>query len=134
MAQAADLPISLADVQAAAEAIRELVHRTPVLTSSSIDQLAGRQLWFKCETLQKTGAFKYRGACNAVRQLSAEQRAKGVVTHSSGEVQAACTLARAARSDRIQCCTGNHAAALALAATSQGIAAQIVSAADCRMR
>lgn len=92
------------DVVKAHELIRPLVHRTPVLTSSSINLIIGAQLYFKCENLQKVGAFKFRGACNAVFSLSDEQVARGVCTHSSG----------------------NHAAALALAARLRGVPAYIV--------
>ncbi len=84
--------------------IRAMIHRTPVMTSAVLDQLAGRRLYFKCENLQKAGAFKARGATNAVFLLSDEEATRGVVTHSSG----------------------NHAAALARAAKLRGIAAYIV--------
>jgi threonine dehydratase/serine racemase len=94
----------LADIQAAAERIARLAHRTPVMTCATLDLLAGRSLFFKCEHLQKAGAFKFRGACNAVRKLLAEIAARGVVTHSSG----------------------NHAQALALAAKLRGIPAHVV--------
>lgn len=94
----------LAAVRSAAERIRGVVHRTPLLTSETLDRLAGRGVFFKCENLQKTGAFKYRGATNAVRKLSDAEAARGVVTHSSG----------------------NHAQALALAARVRGIPAYIV--------
>ena len=89
---------------AAAEAIAPHVHRTPVLTSRQIDAISGAHLFFKCENFQKVGAFKFRGATNAVMSLSEEQRSHGVVTHSSG----------------------NHAAALAHAAVSRGVKAFIV--------
>ncbi len=92
------------DVVKAHELIRPMVHRTPVLTSRSINLITGAQLYFKCENLQKVGAFKFRGACNAVFSLSDEQVARGVCTHSSG----------------------NHAAALALAARLRGVPAYIV--------
>ncbi|WP_430971716.1 pyridoxal-phosphate dependent enzyme [Sunxiuqinia rutila] len=92
------------DVVQAHERIRSLVHRTPVLTSRSLNAITGAQLYFKCENLQKVGAFKFRGACNAVFSLSNEQVAHGVCTHSSG----------------------NHAAALALAARMRGVPAYIV--------
>jgi threonine dehydratase len=88
----------------AAERIRPFVHRTPILTCDTIDRLAGRSIVFKCEHLQKIGAFKYRGATNAVQKLDAETAARGVVTHSSG----------------------NHAQALAFAAQKRGIPAWIV--------
>ncbi|MGE0759442.1 MAG: pyridoxal-phosphate dependent enzyme [Pirellulaceae bacterium] len=94
----------LADVYAAADRIAAHAHRTPVLTSTSLDELTGARLFFKCECFQKAGAFKFRGACNAVFSLDDETARRGVVTHSSG----------------------NHAAALALAARYRGIPAHIV--------
>jgi threonine dehydratase len=100
---ASPLP-TLADIQAAHERIRVQVHRTPVMTSQSIDAILGAELFFKCENLQKVGAFKFRGASNAVGSLSPEQLSRGVATHSSG----------------------NHAAALALAAKMRGAKAYVV--------
>lgn len=94
----------LATVRDAAERLRGVVHHTPVLSSETVDRLAGRSVLFKCENLQKTGSFKYRGATNAVRKLAADVAARGVVTHSSG----------------------NHAQALALAARVRGIPAHVV--------
>lgn len=94
----------LAAVRAAAARIAGVVHRTPVMTCETLDTLAGRRVYLKCENLQKTGAFKYRGATNAVRKLTDAEAANGVVTHSSG----------------------NHAQALALAARIRGIPAYIV--------
>ena len=96
-----------ADIQGirqAAERIAGHVHRTPVVSCQALNDRAGRQLLLKCENQQKVGAFKYRGATNAVALLSDEQAAQGVVTHSSG----------------------NHAQALALAARTRGITATIV--------
>lgn len=92
------------DVLAAAGRIAPWVHRTPVLTSEALDDIAGCRLFFKCENLQKAGAFKSRGACNAVFALSDDAAARGVATHSSG----------------------NHGAALARAAKLRGIPAYIV--------
>jgi threonine dehydratase len=92
------------DIEKAHARISPLIHRTPVLTSKSINQITGSNIFFKCENLQKVGAFKFRGACNAVFSLFEEEAAKGVATHSSG----------------------NHAAALALAARMRGIPAYIV--------
>lgn len=86
------------------ERIRAQIHRTPVLTSRSLNALAGAQLFFKCENLQKTGSFKIRGATNAIFSLTEEEARRGVVTHSSG----------------------NHAAAVACAAGWRGISASIV--------
>ena len=98
-----NIPV-FADVKSAHQLVRQYAHRTPVLTSSSINIIVGGELFFKCENLQKVGAFKFRGACNAVFSLPGEDARKGVATHSSG----------------------NHAAALALAARMCGIAAHIV--------
>ena len=92
------------DVEKAHLIVQKYAHRTPVLTSSSINTIVGGKLFFKCENLQKVGAFKFRGACNAVFSLSEDDAQKGVATHSSG----------------------NHAAALALAAKMRGVAAHIV--------
>lgn len=96
--------ITLKDVQAAAERIAGIAHRTPIMTCATLDGLAGRSLYFKCEQFQKVGAFKFRGACNTVLKLTDDDARKGVVTHSSG----------------------NHAQALALAAKLRGIPAHIV--------
>lgn len=90
---------TFADVVAAAERIRGHVHRTPVLTSATLDAQLGAQVYFKCENLQKVGAFKARGATNAVLALDDAAAARGVVTHSSGNHGAA--LAYAARIRRI---------------------------------
>lgn len=92
------------DVLAAAARIAPHANRTPVLRSRSLDALAGAGLHFKCEHLQRIGAFKFRGACNAVQALDDVAAARGVVTHSSG----------------------NHGAALALAARERGIPAHVV--------
>ncbi|MFC3550779.1 threonine/serine dehydratase [Lysobacter cavernae] len=93
-----------AAVLAAAARIAPLAHVTPVLRSRSLDTLAGCELHFKGEHLQRTGSFKFRGACNAIWSLSDADAARGVVTHSSG----------------------NHGAALALAARTRGIACHVV--------
>jgi threonine dehydratase len=95
---------TLSDIRAAHERIQPFIHRTPVLTSSAINEIAGCEIFFKCENFQKVGAFKARGAANAVLKLSPEQKSKGVATHSSG----------------------NHAAALARAASVAGIPSYIV--------
>ena len=96
--------ISIEDIRAAAERIRPYVHRTPVITSRAIDAMVGAKVYFKCENLQKVGAFKARGACNAVLQLDEATAQRGVITHSSG----------------------NHAQALAYAAGLRGIPCTIV--------
>ncbi len=98
------MPPTFEDILAAAERIRPYIHRTPVLTSASLNDKVGARVYLKCENLQKVGAFKFRGASNAVFSLSDEEAARGVATHSSG----------------------NHAQALALAARLRGIPAYIV--------
>ena len=92
------------DVCVAAIRIKPYVHRTPILTCATIDQRVGAQVFFKCENYQKVGAFKARGACNAVFSLSEQTARRGVATHSSG----------------------NHGQALAYAAGVRGIAATVV--------
>jgi threonine dehydratase len=94
----------LAQIRAAHTRIQPFIHRTPVLTCAHLDALAARPLFFKCENFQKVGAFKMRGAMNAVLCLSEAQAANGVVTHSSG----------------------NFAQAVALAARLRGVPAHIV--------
>ena len=100
--------ISLDDVQAAARRIDGVAHRTPVLTSRALDEATGAAVFLKAENLQRVGAFKFRGAYNAVASLSDEERARGVATVSSG----------------------NHAQALALAARLHGIPAVILMPED----
>ena len=95
---------SFDDVLAAAARIAPFVHRTPVMTSATLDRELGAQVFFKCENLQKVGAFKARGAVNTVLSLSDREAAGGVITHSSG----------------------NHAAALAYAAGIRGIPCTVV--------
>ncbi len=100
--------IGVEDVQAAARRIEGLAHRTPVLTSRALDAATGAQVLLKAENLQRVGAFKFRGACNAVASLSEDERAAGVATVSSG----------------------NHAQALALAASLHGVKAVILMPED----
>src|SRR5690606_13427321 len=87
--------ITQQDITEAHNRIKPFVHLTPVFTSTSLDEIAGCTLFFKCENFQKVGAFKSRGAMNAVLSLTREQRARGVATHSSGNHAQA--LARAAK-------------------------------------
>ncbi len=94
----------LNDIVDAYERIKQYVHKTPVLSSSQLNGLFGAELYFKCENFQKVGAFKFRGASNAVLSLSGKELDRGVLTHSSG----------------------NHAAAVALAARMRGAKAYIV--------
>jgi threonine dehydratase len=98
------MPLDLAAIRTAHDRIRPHIHRTPVLTSERLDAASGASLFFKCENFQKVGAFKARGATNAVFVLDDETARRGVATHSSG----------------------NHAAALSRAAKLRGIAAHIV--------
>ncbi|WP_321907726.1 MULTISPECIES: threo-3-hydroxy-L-aspartate ammonia-lyase [unclassified Paraburkholderia] len=98
------LPITFEDVAAAHERLRGVAHRTPVLTSRTANERTGAQLFFKCENLQRMGAFKFRGAYNAIAQFTPEQKAGGVITFSSG----------------------NHAQAIALSARLLGVKAVIV--------
>ena len=82
-----------ADVDDAARRIAGVAHRTPVVTSRSIDARVGSRVFFKCENLQRAGAFKFRGACNALSRLTPDQRARGVVAYSSGNHAQAVALA-----------------------------------------
>ena len=84
---------ALKEVQAAVKRIAPYVQNTPVLTSTTIDRMLKATVYFKCENFQRGGAFKIRGACNAILQLSEDERARGVITHSSGNFAAALALA-----------------------------------------
>jgi threo-3-hydroxy-L-aspartate ammonia-lyase len=86
------LPV-FADVESAAQRIAGVAHRTPVVTSRSVDERTGAQVSFKCENLQRAGAFKFRGAFNALSRLSGDERKRGVVTFSSGNHAQAIALA-----------------------------------------
>jgi len=96
--------ITLDDIQEAHDRIRLYIHRTPVLTSHTLNRITGAELYFKCENFQKIGAFKIRGGMNAALSLSDEDRSLGIATHSSG----------------------NHAQAIAYAARQLGVPAYIV--------
>jgi threonine dehydratase len=102
------LPVTLDDVRDAAARLAGVAHRTPVVRSRTLDDLVGAEVFLKCENLQRVGAFKFRGAYNAVSQLSPEQLAKGIAAYSSG----------------------NHAQAVALAARELGSSAVIVMPED----
>ena len=102
------LPVTYADVEAAAARLAGVAHRTPVLTSSTADAMTGAQLFFKPENLQRMGAFKFRGAYNAIAKLDAAARARGVLAFSSG----------------------NHAQAIALAGRLLGVGTTIVMPSD----
>ena len=96
--------LQFSEVEQAAARIKGVAHRTPVLTSRTADGMTGAQLYFKCENFQRAGAFKFRGAYNAISKFTEEQRRAGVLTYSSG----------------------NHAQAIALSASLLGIAAAII--------
>ena len=98
------MTVTIQNIHEAAKRIQPYIHRTPVLTNESLNQKVGAQVFMKCENFQKVGAFKFRGASNAVFSLTDEEAKLGVCTHSSG----------------------NHAQALALAARMRGIPAYIV--------
>src|SRR2546425_6039573 len=102
------LAVSYADVASAAERLAGHAHRTPVMTSHAVDGRTGAQVFFKCENFQRMGAFKFRGAYNAMSRLSPEERRRGVLAYSSG----------------------NHAQAVALAGKMLGIRVTIVMPAD----
>lgn len=85
--------VTIADIQAASMRIAELIHKTPVITSSTINRRVNSQVFFKCENFQKTGSFKVRGAFNALSQLTLEQKQKGALTYSSGNHAQAIALA-----------------------------------------
>lgn len=103
-----ELAISFGDVRAAADRLKGVVSRTPVVTSRTVDEMVGGRAFFKCENLQRAGSFKIRGAYNRLSQLSPDERARGVVAFSSG----------------------NHAQGVALAARDLGVPATIVMPLD----
>ncbi|MBW4577804.1 MAG: threo-3-hydroxy-L-aspartate ammonia-lyase [Aphanothece sp. CMT-3BRIN-NPC111] len=107
-ADSTTLPVSYADVEAAASTLKGQAHRTPIMTSTTVNERTNSQVFFKCENFQRTGSFKFRGAYNALAQLSEAQKQRGVLTHSSG----------------------NHAQAIALAGKLLGISTTIVMPED----
>jgi threo-3-hydroxy-L-aspartate ammonia-lyase len=100
--------VTYADIEAAAQRLKGIAHQTPVLTSTTVNRLTGAEVFFKCENFQRVGAFKFRGAYNALSQLSEAQKRQGVITYSSG----------------------NHAQAIALSSQILSIAATIVMPSD----
>ena len=101
-------PVTVEDVRDAAARLAGVAHRTPVIRSRTLDETVGAEVFLKCENLQRVGAFKFRGAYNAISRLSAERLAKGIAAYSSG----------------------NHAQAVALAARELGSSAVIVMPED----
>jgi threonine dehydratase len=104
LTKAQRLAVAYADVAAAAATLEGIAHRTPALTSRTVDERTGARVFFKCENLQRMGAFKFRGAYNALSNLDPDQQRRGVVAYSSG----------------------NHAQAMALAGRLLGVPAVIV--------
>ncbi len=108
--------ISREQIEAAAKRIRPYIHRTPLLSSENINTLLNRKIQFKCENLQKAGAFKSRGACNAVFKLAQTEMTKGVATHSSGNHAAALARAAALRNMKAYIVMPNNAPKVKIAA------------------
>ena len=102
------LPVTYADIEAAASRLAGVAHRTPVLTSRTVNERTNSQVFFKCENFQRAGSFKFRGAYNALAQLSEAQKQRGVLTFSSG----------------------NHGHALALSGQLLGISTTVVMPKD----
>ena len=102
------MTVTYEDVESAAERLEGVANRTPVVTSRTLDERLGARLFLKCESFQRMGAFKFRGAYNAISRLSADERRRGVITYSSG----------------------NHAQAVALASRLVGTIATVVMPAD----
>src|SRR5215469_16946849 len=103
-----ELAISFDDIVSAHQRIASVAHRTLVLTSTTANEMVGAQLYFKCENFQRMGAFKFRGAYNAIAQFTPEQRSGGVIAYSSG----------------------NHAQAIALSARLLGVSAVVLMPSD----
>lgn len=100
--------VTYADIEAAAQCLKGIAHQTPVLTSTTVNRITGADVFFKCENFQRIGAFKFRGAYNALSQLSEAQKRQGVIAFSSG----------------------NHAQAIALSSQMLSIPATIVMPSD----
>jgi threo-3-hydroxy-L-aspartate ammonia-lyase len=119
------LAITYADVAAAADRVAGHAHRTPVLTSRTVDERTGAKVFFKCENLQRIGAFKFRGAYNAVSQLSPEDRERGVLSFSSGNHAQAVALAGQLLGVRVTIVMPSDAPAVKIQAT-RGYGAEVV--------
>jgi threonine dehydratase len=117
--------VNFSDVQSAAERLYRIAHRTPIATSRTLNSLIGAEIYCKCENLQRAGAFKFRGAYNAVSQLSVEQRKRGVVAYSSGNHAQALALVGKLLHTPTVIVMPNDAPAVKLAAT-RGYGAEVV--------
>jgi threonine dehydratase len=106
--EAKSFPVTYADIEAAHQRLTGVAHKTPVLTARTVNEITNSQVFFKCENFQRTGSFKFRGAYNALAQLSEEEKQQGVLTYSSG----------------------NHAQAIALAGKLLGIPTTVVMPQD----
>jgi len=102
--QSENLPVQYSDIEAAAQRLEGVAHRTPIMTSRTLNEQTGNKVFLKCETFQRMGAFKFRGAYNAISQLSDEEKARGVLTFSSG----------------------NHGQAVALSSKLLGVSATVI--------
>jgi len=121
----AGLPVTFADVQAAAARLAGVARRTPVMTSRTADELTGAQLFFKCENLQRMGAFKFRGAYNALSRFTPAQRAGGVIAFSSGNHAQGVALSARLLDMKAVIVMPSDAPALKIAAT-RGYGAEVV--------
>jgi threonine dehydratase len=126
MTETAALPVSYADIEAAAARLAGHAHRTPVLTSRTVNARAGAEVLFKCESFQRAGAFKFRGAYNALAQLAEGERRAGVLTYSSGNHAQAVALAGRLLGIRTVIVMPEDAPAVKLAAT-RGYGAEIIA-------
>ena len=125
----ADTPPGFTDILAAAARIAPHAHATPVLRSRALDAIAGCELHFKCENLQRAGAFKFRGACNAVFSLDEAALARGIVTQSSGNHGAAVALAGRLRGARVTVVAPRSTPKVKLAAI-KGYGARVIAGQD----
>jgi threonine dehydratase len=125
MPETSGLPVQYAEVTAAAERLLGHAHRTPVMTSRTIDERTGARVFFKCENFQRMGAFKFRGAFNALAQLSEEARSRGVLAYSSGNHAQAVALAGRELGARVTIVMPRDAPKVKLDAT-RGYGAEVV--------
>jgi threo-3-hydroxy-L-aspartate ammonia-lyase len=119
------MPVTFDDIAAAAQTIAGIAHQTPVVTSRSLDEACGARMFLKCENLQRVGAFKFRGAYNAISRLAAADRARGVITYSSGNHAQAVALVCRILGIRATIVMPNTAPAMKLAAV-QGYGAEVI--------
>src|SRR5256712_3631442 len=119
------LAVSYADIAAAAERLAGHAHRTPVMTSRTVDERTGARVFFKCENFQRMGAFKFRGAFNAMSRLASDERERGVLAYSSGNHAQAVALAGKLLSVRVTIVMPADAPAVKLEAT-RGYGAEVL--------